>query len=457
MVSPSTSNPDFLPPIRTNEFLPPIENWVIFGGLSIVCVIGLALPVSSIVKYKEIVKSQAYIRPTGELRTVQSPIEGQVQTIVAKENQAVQKGDILATLKSDHWQLKQTQLNNNIQQLQLQNSQINTQLLALDRQISAEQYRIRHAVDSAQAELAYQHRMFRDKTITSTAKLKEAQANIKSEQAALQAAQDRYIRYQAVSAALSKNELEEAALGLQQQQQAVSAAKATLQATFAALNPSEAEMAMAKEKILQENAIGQAALSKLMQEKQALGQQRTEINKQLHQNRAELQQVRLNLNQTKIAATANGIIAQLNLRNPGQTIGPGVEIAQIAPDDVPLEVQATVSPPDISKVKLGQSVSMRISACAYPDYGTLTGTVSQISKDTTKPTQKRSNSNPRVEENSTAPAFYKVMIKPNQTYLKQGKNRCQIGLGMEGRADIVTREETVFNFFLRKARLMADI
>ena len=67
MLSNSNSNTDFLPPIQDNEFLPPIGNWVIFGGLSIVFTIALAIPLASVVKYKEIVKAQASVRPAGEL------------------------------------------------------------------------------------------------------------------------------------------------------------------------------------------------------------------------------------------------------------------------------------------------------------------------------------------------------------------------------------------------------
>jgi multidrug efflux pump subunit AcrA (membrane-fusion protein) len=50
-----------------------------------------------------------------------------------------------------------------------------------------------------------------------------------------------------------------------------------------------------------------------------------------------------------------------------------------------------------------------------------------------------------------------VTIKPETLVLGKGKNPCHIQLGMEGRVDIVSREETVLKFFLRKARLIADL
>jgi HlyD family secretion protein len=41
--------------------------------------------------------------------------------------------------------------------------------------------------------------------------------------------------------------------------------------------------------------------------------------------------------------------------------------------------------------------------------------------------------------------------------LEDAGRSCKIQTGMEGRADIVSREETVLQFLLRKARFMADV
>jgi multidrug efflux pump subunit AcrA (membrane-fusion protein) len=51
---------------------------------------------------------------------------------------------------------------------------------------------------------------------------------------------------------------------------------------------------------------------------------------------------------------------------------------------------------------------------------------------------------------------YKVMIKPNSLVLSQGKKKCKLQVGMEGKADIIASEETVLQFLLRKAKLLAD-
>ena len=53
--------------------------------------------------------------------------------------------------------------------------------------------------------------------------------------------------------------------------------------------------------------------------------------------------------------------------------------------------------------------------------------------------------------------FYEVTIEPEYLSLGKDNNQCTLQLGMEGRADIITREETVLKFLLRKARLLTDL
>ncbi len=489
----------FLPPVQENEFLPPIGRWMIFGGVFFIIIVGISIPLASIAKYKETVKAQASLRPAGKLRIVQAATEGQIINIAAQENQTVSKGDIIATIDDSRLQTKKSQLQNSIQQARQQLIQINAQINALHSQIQAESDRINRTVASALAELERREREYRDKQIVTAAEVVEAganvrvskqdlqraqaeinsaQANLRSIEAAYLAAQSKHERYQSVAdeGALPLNQLEEAQLDverqkeaiaaqqatvamhqetIEQRQEAVLAAKARLKRTQAYLDPSRAEVAIAESNIAQEQARGQATLATLNKEREALIQQRIEINKQLERDSHELHQVVIDLSQTNITATVDGIIAQLSLRNSGQTVRPAEQVAQIVPGDAPLEVKAKVLPKDIGKLEVAQDVQMRVSACPYPDYGTLKGQVTNISADAISP--KMNDANLSTEQAKTIKPFYEVTIQPDGLSLGQKNNQCTLQLGMEGRADIITREETVLKFLLRKARLLTDL
>lgn len=499
MISKSQTN--FLPLVQDNEFLPPISRWTTFGGLFIVFILSLAVPVAAVAKYKVTVKGQAVIRPAGELPIVQAAIEGQVMQIYVKGNQTLRKGDTIATIDDSRLQTKKNQLQTNIQQARLQLIQTVPQINAIDSQIRAENDRTNRTIASAKAELQGRDRDHQDKKITSITELKEASANVKMAQeelyagqaqlqsalanlhateAALGAATSKQSRYENVAkqGALSRDQLEEVQLAVKQQQQAVQAQKATYKAqektnerlkqavngaiakrdgAQAALNPSNAEVAMATERIAQEKASGEVNKASLERELQALIKQKIETEKQLERDTSEFKQAEIDLKQTTITATADGIISKLNLRNPGQTLRAGEEVVQIVPSHTPLVIKAAVGSEEKGKIKVGQKVQMRVSACPYPDYGTLNGVVKAISPDAVSLQKNDADADTNSIPKATAVgAFYEVTIEPEKLALGRSTKKCQIQLGMDGRVDIITREETVLQFALRKAKLMTD-
>ena len=491
------SESELLIPSSPNEFLPRIGLWTSLGGIFLLAIFGAAITLSNVFNYKVTVQAAAAIRPVGELRLVQSAIEGSIASIQVKENQTVKTGDIIATLDDSRLKTKLSQLEGDLRKGRQQVVAINFQILALNRQIAAEMEQTDRAVAGVRAELSRYQREYRDKQITSKAQVAESVANFltakKERQAAavelsigdahlkfLQAAakaaiakRDRY-KSAASAGAISRNQLEEAELAAEQQFQAVveqqatinknkqivaklqhmtEAAKARHQQAMAALNPSTADLKTIVAKIARERASGNAAIARLQKEREQLLQQRGEIKSQLDTNRAEIKQVTTELKGTIVRASASGIIQDLSLRNNSQVVRPGDRLAQIAPSDAPLTIKAAVSSGDINKVKVGQPVQMRVSACPYPDYGVLSGKVSQISPDAKVPDQGAGS--PRQGE-VTATSMYYVTVKPDVLTLKNGVAECPIQPGMEGRADIISKEETVLQFMLRTARILVS-
>ena len=460
----SNSDSAFLPAAHANEFLPPISRWTKVSGLVMVAAVALAIPLASITNYKVTVKGQATVRPTGELRLVQAATEGAIMQISATENQHVQKGDAIAIIDDSRLQTQKSQLQANIQQTQLQLLQINAQISALNNQILAETDRRHRAMASAEAELRSRRRDYQDQQANTSAKVIEAEANLRSVEAALNSARSKRDRYQTIAdtGAISKERFEEAQLAVEQQEQAAEVAQAQLQQAQTALNPSDAAVAIAAERIAQEYATGTATLAALNKDREALIQQRIQVQNQLDRDTHELQQVEFDLGKTTVTATTDGVIAKLNLRNSGQIVRPGEEIAQIAPSNTELVVKTLVSAQSIGKVEIGQMSQIRVSACPYPDYGTLKGKVSLISPDAIAPqSSSASAANPStsssVKTTAGGNAFYEVTIEPEDLSLGQGDNPCSVQLGMEGRADIISREESFLQFLLRKARLMTDL
>ena len=435
------------------------------------------------------------MRPTGEIRLVQAQKEGTVTSIEVKENQSVKRGDVIARIDDSQLQTQASQLEASIGNGILQLSQLDAQVRAMERQILAETNRIDGAVASARAELEQSKRDYQDKMLTNQAQVQEARANVrlaredvhkaqtelktaianlKSNEAALAATQSKQNRYQPLAevGAIASERLEEVQLETQQQQhavtaqhatvegqeqtierekQALAAARARLDSALAGLNPSTATIAIASEQIAQAQAQGEATLAQLNQERSALLLRRAEIQKQLGYDRKELQQTQSDLAHSILRATSDGIIHKLDLRNPGQVISPRDTIAQIAPGGTSLAIEAQVSPQDIKKVEVGQQVQLRVSACPYPDYGTLKGVVTAISPDV----MLHDSVDAATQTQTTS--YFETTIQPDSLALVNGQRQCQIQAGIEAEADIISRSETALQFILRKARLLTDL
>ena len=443
-----------LAPRQAGDFLPPISSWLTWGGISVVAIAILTIPAAAVFKYKTVVKAQAVVRSVEELHLVQAPVEGQVAQILVKEGQEVKQGDAIATIDRSDFKTKQSQLEQGIQQQQLQLEQLNAQIANLASQIVAETQSNQAEIIAAKSELAGSQRSYKDKNAEATTVVAESEAQVEAVRATLNAARAKYDRYKSVAdaGAIGKNQLAEAELQVKQQQQELAAARAKLRRSLVALNPSSSEVDVARQRIEQAQKSGRASIAALNREQEALVQQRIGISKQREQDTAELNQISKELAKTKINATATGTIFQLNLRNSGQTLQAGQEIAQIIPEDFQVEMKADVSPQDISKLKIGQPVQMRVSACPYPDYGTLKGKVSQIAGDTRKIQQQVNN-----PQSQSASAAYEVSISPDSRTFGRAQKQCALKLGMESEASIITREETALQFLLRKARLTTNL
>ncbi|MEM7579526.1 MAG: HlyD family efflux transporter periplasmic adaptor subunit [Mastigocoleus sp.] len=489
-----------LPSVKSDEYLPQIGIWTRLGGFLLVGVVGMAVSVAALTRYKQTVKAPGTVRPTGELRIVQTAIAGTVKQNFVRDNQLVNQGESLAILDDIQLQTKKSQLQGNIQKSQQQLNQINAQILALDQQITTENQRGERVISAAKAELNLTQREYSDKKIAvssewqeaeanlkiaqnelqrSRADLKSIEANFKSAEAAYQAAIVKRDRYQIIaqSGSISQNQLEEVQLAatqqaqvlesqkaaiesqkqvIKQRQQALTAAVAKRVQASSALNPSDAAMTIAQEKIATEHARKKNNLARLLQEKGSLLQRQTEIKDTINNTKKELKQILADIQKTIIQASATGHILKLELRNTGQVLQSGQAIAYIAPKNTSLIIKARVASADISKVQICQfkkvadcqqgRVKIRFSAYPYPDYGTLKGAVREVTADAIN-----------TSNNSSTSTYYDVTIEPEVNYLQKNLQKYYIQAGMEVTTDILGQEETLLTFILRKTRLLTNL
>jgi HlyD family type I secretion membrane fusion protein len=446
----SDPHPDLIRPVRSDDFLPPIRPWIWWGGWVMLSGCGVAVLLAAVIRYNVTVKATAIARPSGEIRLVQAPVEGTIQDIAVRENQAVSQGDVIARIDRSPIQTRNSQVQDRIARASEQWQRLDDQIAALDTQIAAEASRLSRVVAAAEAELARNQREYQDRQAVTQTELQEAEANLKL-------ARDERDRFKAAAEAGIVSQLQYA-----EKEQALRVAEARVARAEAVLDPSNASVTIAAERIAQERAQAAATLASLERERKALLQRRVELSSQIGQDQRDQQQIQRDLQKSVLRAPVSGTVLQLGLRNRDQVVRPGETIAQIAPSNPVLVMKASVPVQDIGRVAVGQRAQIRISAYPYPDYGVLEGTVTAIAADATPPQPNPASPNTANSQPGTPSGnFYEVTIQPTTSHFRRIDKSASdrpypLQPGMEGSADIISREDTLLQFILRRARLLTE-
>lgn len=120
-------------------------------------------------------------------------------------------------------------------------------------------------------------------------------------------------------------------------------------------------------------------------------------------------------------------------------------------------IQALVPADEIDRIAPQQITQMRLNACPYGEFGTLKGQVTTISlreryANATQPALAKPAPSAIVTQ-VDRPTLYAVTIQPQTLVLKQAAKSCSVRVGMQGKLDIVLREEPLARSVLRRMRL----
>lgn len=175
-----------------------------------------------------------------------------------------------------------------------------------------------------------------------------------------------------------------------------------------------------------------------------------ELRKEMASIERSSQEGARNLVNATVRSPVRGIVFQLKVQNPEQTIAAGQPLAVITPSSAEKLVKVEVRSEDVVNVRPGQRAELRIAGCPYPDFGTLPAQVISVSSDALPVREVPEG----TEGAAPASNLYEVTLKPLRSVLRSASLSCEVKLGMQLQADIITRQETLLRFVLRKTRLL---
>jgi adhesin transport system membrane fusion protein len=177
-----------------------------------------------------------------------------------------------------------------------------------------------------------------------------------------------------------------------------------------------------------------------------IAQRRAEFQAQaldeLNSRRVELQSLREimaagedQVTRTAIRSPVKGTVKQINLNTIGGVVKPGESILEIVPLDDTLLIEARIRPADIAFLHPGQKAMIKITAYDFSIFGGLEGFVEAISADTI--------------EDDKGESFYKVKLRTRESVMHYRGEDLPIIPGMTASIDILTGKKSILNYLLK--------
>jgi adhesin transport system membrane fusion protein len=211
------------------------------------------------------------------------------------------------------------------------------------------------------------------------------------------------------------------------------------------------------QKLSEQGLFSIVELSRLRRQENDLNQQiterlnkfRTDANTEVLRIETELSQLKPNLNarrdtfdRTTLRAPVNGIVKNIRMTTLGAAVPGGAPILDIVPVDAKLLLDARLDPKDISYIKQGLPVTIKMAAFDTAIYGELKGTVVLISPDTFRGDDARN-----AEGQPTA--YYRVLIESEIDKKDPRQKNMVIIPGMTATAQIKTGAKTVMQYLIK--------
>jgi HlyD family secretion protein len=170
-------------------------------------------------------------------------------------------------------------------------------------------------------------------------------------------------------------------------------------------------------------------------------QRQSEILTQLNQRQEDLtnlegQIAQANTQQDKetIRSPINGRIYDIKATSAEGTIEPGEELLSILPNGQNLTLQVKVLNRDIGFIRTGMRAKVKLATFPFQEFGTIEGTVTQIS--------------PNATVDKDLGLIYMARVELKRTTVPVHGQQVPLAPGMAATAELVTRQKSVLTFFI---------
>jgi adhesin transport system membrane fusion protein len=389
------------------------------------------IPWAALTPINEVVHASGEVIPEGNVYIVQHLEGGIVEKVAVKEGDPVQKGQLLLQLRPNLLGSQYLSMQQKLQALILQQAQLRAALsgrsklpssikeLGLlgnrvqDAQENLLQSRIqntRDQVDTIQAQIAQKK--------AEIARFNDQESKFLTEQSLLLQGVSMYKKLNSIGA-VSRLQLVNAERELAASNTVLAELHGNRNVSNVLLGEAQAKLRSLKSgQRLQDDS----KIAELVNEEAVVSE--------------DIKRVKNQLERTSILSPASGLVQDVKVRNASAVVAPGAVVATVVPEGTQRIVEARVPPSNISFVKVGQKVEIKLQPYDSSIYGNVPGEVSSISPTTFQ--------NPDDRQ-----YYYRVKIALERQYVNPQNKLYPILPGMTVVADIQGPQRSLLRYLFQ--------
>lgn len=381
-------------------------HWVARGlAYAIISIFVVAVIASIVIKLPETVTANFVLTPTGGADPVKATRQGVVNHVFVSEGLTVNKGDVIATLRSQQTGDRAAEL-----------MTIQTQLAGAGESFAnaKDKFAAQKLTDEQEVRKLVAQVEHLDGVVT----FKKQQLNLLKQ---LEASDEKLYREGIVSRVqLAGRQLE------------------------------VAELSAELERLLAEQTEARVAIEKVKSESQAKQADFNEIQRTFKESAAtgeiKIAALRSGLvgsdgDEIRLTAPCSGTVLRMHVKNTGAVLQEGETVAELVCSGETLQAELAIPESGLGKLQTGQGVKLKYDAFPYQRYGVKYGRVSWLSPAATNST-----------EGSSLRAHVEIA---ERELMVQGQSRPLIA-GMSGKAEIVVGNRSLIQFVLEPLRQLKE-
>ena len=137
-----------------------------------------------------------------------------------------------------------------------------------------------------------------------------------------------------------------------------------------------------------------------------------------------------------IRAPVDAIVLDVPIQSEGSIVKEGQVVVKLVPRDVPLVLEVDVDPKDISDLKVGADVSVKLDALPFQQFGDISGKLVFVSEDTFAETL-----------TGEKQPVYRARVDLDRESIKKMRKKADLTPGMLAKADFRVGERRLITYF----------